>query len=62
MGQQRGQRPGFSYSASFVGQGKYVDAVFEINGSPAPTKGWVDDVSTDYAIAFMKEHRETRAP
>jgi arylsulfatase A-like enzyme len=59
MGMQRGQRPGFSYSASFIGQGKYVDCPFEINGTPTPTKGWVDDVSTDYAIAFMKEHRAT---
>jgi arylsulfatase A-like enzyme len=58
MGTQRGQRPGFSYSASFVGQGKYVDCPFEINGELMPTKGWVDDVSTDYAIAFMRQHRE----
>lgn len=59
MGDQKGQRPGFSYSASFVGQGKYVDCPFEINGQPTPTKGWVDDVSTDFAIAFMKQHRDS---
>src|ERR1051325_5631541 len=58
MGGQRGQRPGFDYSASFIGQGKYVDCPFEINGQPTPTTGSVDDVATDYAIAFMKEHRE----
>ena len=57
-GNQRGQRPGFDYSASFVGQGRYVDCPFEINGESTPTKGWVDDVSTDYAIAFMKKHRD----
>ena len=57
MGGQRGQRPGFDYSASFIGQGKYFDCPFEINGEPTPTSGWVDDVSTDYAIEFMKQQR-----
>src|SRR5262245_35857006 len=30
MGGERGQRPGFDYSASFIGQGKYVDFPFEL--------------------------------
>jgi arylsulfatase A-like enzyme len=58
MGTQRGQRPGFDYSASFVGQGRYLNCPFEINGTVTPTQGWVDDVSTDFAIAWMKENRE----
>ncbi len=58
MDGQRGQRPGFDYSASFVGQGRYWDCPFEINGQTTATKGWVDDVSTDYAIEFIKQHRE----
>ncbi len=58
MGGQSGQRPGFDYSASFIGQGKYWDCSFEINGKPTPTTGWVDDVSTDFAIEFMKKHRD----
>jgi arylsulfatase A-like enzyme len=57
MGKQSGQRPGFTYSASYVGQGKYFDGDFEINGRATPTQGWVDDVSADFAIAFMREHR-----
>jgi len=57
-GPQRGQRPGFDYSASFIGQGRYVDCPFEINGTPTPTTGWVDDVSTDYAIEFMKQNKD----
>lgn len=57
-GNQRGQRPGFDYSASFIGQGRYDDCPMEINGQTTPTTGWVDDVSTDYAIAFMKQHRD----
>lgn len=58
MGNQRGQRPGFTYSASFIGQGDFIDCFFEINGVPTPTKGWVDDVSTDFAIEWMKEKRD----
>jgi len=58
MGGQSGQRPGFSYSASFIGQGKYVDCPFEIDGKLQPTSGWVDDVSTDFAIDFIKRHRD----
>jgi arylsulfatase A-like enzyme len=58
MDTQRGQRPGFDYSASFIGQGRYWDCPFEINGKPTPTTGWVDDVATDYAVEFMKQHRD----
>jgi len=58
MGDQKGKRPGFDYSASFVGQGTYQNCPFEINGVSTPTQGWVDDVSTDYAIEWMKNHKE----
>lgn len=58
MGGQRGQRPGFDYSASFIGQGRYWDCPFEINGVSQPTTGWVDDVSTEFAIEFIKRHRD----
>jgi len=58
MGGQRGQRPGFDYSASFVGQGGYQDYPFEINGVSTPTKGWIDDVSTDFAIEWMKQNKD----
>ncbi|MCX6365444.1 MAG: sulfatase-like hydrolase/transferase [Armatimonadetes bacterium] len=54
MGNQR-ERPGFDFAASFIGQGKYDDCPFVVNGKDTPTKGWVDDVSTDYALQFMKE-------
>lgn len=57
MGRQSGQRPGFDYSASFIGQGQYNNCPFEINGQPTPTEGWVDDRSTDFAIEFMKKHK-----
>ena len=58
MGQQSGNRPGFEYSASFIGQGRYTDCPFEINGKMTPTEGWVDDVSTNLAIEFMKQNRD----
>lgn len=57
MDRQTGQRPGFDYSASFVGQGKYRDCPFEVNGKATPTSGWVDDVSTDYAVEFLRRQR-----
>jgi len=58
MDAQRGPRPGFDYSASFIGQGKYFDCPFEINGETRPTRGWVDDVATDFALEFLRQHRE----
>lgn len=58
MGNQRGQRPGFDFSASFVGQGRYVDCPFEVIGEPTPSTGWVDDVSTEYALRFLRENRD----
>ena len=57
MGKQGGKRPGFDYSASFIGQGKYGNQAFEINGVSQSTKGWVDDVSTDFAIDFIRENK-----
>jgi len=49
------ERPGFDYVASFVGQGKYVDCPILLNGRRTATHGWIDDVSTDYAIEFLKK-------
>ena len=39
MDGQKGQRPGFDYSASFIGQGRYVDCPIEVNGKETPSKG-----------------------
>ncbi|WP_395144469.1 sulfatase-like hydrolase/transferase, partial [Armatimonas sp.] len=54
MGTQR-ERPGFDFAASFIGQGKYENCPFVVNGKDTPTNGWIDDVSTDYALQFLKE-------
>ena len=58
MGNQRGQRPGFDYSASFIAHGRYNDCPVEINGVSTPTQGWIDDVSTAFAIEWMKQNRD----
>lgn len=58
MGKETGKRPGFDYSASFVGQGQYFDCPIEINGKAEPSKGWVDDVSTTHAIEYIKQHQD----
>jgi arylsulfatase A-like enzyme len=51
---QRG-RPGFDYIASFIGQGQYNNCPILFGDKLIQTKGWVDDVSTDYAIKFLKQ-------
>jgi len=48
------ERPGFDYFASFTGQGRYEDWFFEIDGVRTATTGWVDDVSTDFAIEYLE--------
>jgi arylsulfatase A-like enzyme len=58
MGSQNGQRPGFDFSASFIGQGIYFDCPIEVNGVKTESKGWVDDVSTDYAIDFITKSKD----
>src|SRR5262245_3390961 len=57
MGKQSGQRPTFDYSASFVGQGKYFDCPIEVNGVSQPSTGYVDDVTTQFAIQFMTKNK-----
>lgn len=57
MGPQR-DRPGFDFAASFIGQGRYFDCPIVVNGKETPSKGWVDDVSTDYALTFLDQHKE----
>jgi arylsulfatase A-like enzyme len=57
MGAQR-ERPGFENVATFIDQGVYEDCPFVVNGEDTPTTGWVDDVVTDYAIDFIKEHKD----
>jgi arylsulfatase A-like enzyme len=59
MDSQR-ERPGFGFVASFIGQGKYFDCPILLNGKQTPTKGWIDEVSTDYAVTFLGEQSKDK--
>lgn len=56
-GKQKGPRPGFSHNVTFIDQGVYNDCPFEVNGVMTPSKGWVEDVTVDHAIGFLKQQR-----
>jgi arylsulfatase A-like enzyme len=58
MGKQDGKRPGFTTSASYVGQGNYNNMPFEVDGRKVASRGYIDDVATDYAIAFIKANKD----
>ncbi|MEM9410812.1 MAG: sulfatase-like hydrolase/transferase [Planctomycetota bacterium] len=56
MGQQA-KRPGFSRVVSYLGQGKYNNCHFYKDGQKIETTGWVDDVTTDFAVRYLEaEH------
>jgi len=57
-GNQSGKRPGFDTSASFVGQGVYFDCPIEVDGVKTPSRGFVDDVTTEYAAKFIKTNKD----
>jgi len=61
MDSQR-ERPGFDFHASFIGHARYVDPPFVVDGKDVPTKGWIDDISTDYAIEFLKKQKGAAKP
>lgn len=54
MGRQP-KRPGFDKAFSYVGQGKYNDCVFLDDEVATQTHGWVDDVTTNHAIEYLRE-------
>lgn len=57
-GNQSGKRPGFDTSVSFTGQGVYFDCPVEVDGVKRPTTGFVDDVTTGFAMDFIRANRE----
>lgn len=61
MGNQR-ERPGFDHHYSFTGHARYVDPAFIVDGKDTPTKGWIDDLSTDYAIEFLRKQKNAGKP
>ena len=61
MDSQR-ERPGFDHHWSFIAHARYWDPMFIVDGKDTPTKGWVDDISTAYAIEFMKNQKGSGKP
>lgn len=61
MGNQP-ERPGFDFSASFNGQGKFYNCPVTIrkNGEMKQViaEKWIDDASADFAIDFLRENKD----
>lgn len=55
-------RPGFDYWFSFTGQGEYFDPPVNENGHEYQEKGYMTDILTDKAIAWLKEKRDPNKP
>jgi len=52
-------RPGFDRWISFPGQGRYNDQSLNIDGVVTETDGYVTDLLTDHALAFIEEQRDS---
>jgi N-acetylglucosamine-6-sulfatase len=57
MGNDDSPRPGFSEWVAMRGQGEALDPQFNVNGTRVQDSGYVTDLLTDRAIAFMRESR-----
>lgn len=62
MGNDPTPRPGFNYWVSFRGQGKSVDPDLYADGRMQKARGYVTDILTDRAIAFLLGTRTSKAP
>ena len=54
MGNDDSRRPGFDYWACLKGQGSSFDPELNVNGKAVQTKGYVTDVLSEHAVAFLK--------
>jgi len=64
MGEHKNDpRPGFDYWASFQGQGRYWNSVFNVNGNEEKPEDstYVADAITGYSLDFL-ENRDTTKP
>lgn len=62
MGNDPTPRPGFDYWVSFPGQGKIIDPELFENGRLQKTSGYVTDLLTDRALAFIRAQRGSKRP
>jgi arylsulfatase A-like enzyme len=53
-------RPGFDRWVSFMGQGVYVNPALNIDGTPVQATGYMTDLLTDHAVAFMEAVPDTQ--
>jgi N-acetylglucosamine-6-sulfatase len=58
MGVDDSPRPGFDDWLSVKGQGRYVDPPLNDNGREVAGKGYVTDIFSDRAVAFLKKPRD----
>ncbi len=58
MGNDDSPRPGFDRWVSFRGQGECNDPPLNVDGKAVATKGYVTDLLTDHAVAFIEQRRE----
>ncbi len=55
-------RPGFDHWVSFVGQGEYFDPTLNINGERKKFDGYLTDILTDQALAWLEGGRPADKP
>ncbi len=58
MGNDDSPRPGFTRWVAMRGQGEALDPQFNVDGTRVRERGYVTDLLTDRAIAFLREDRE----
>jgi len=58
MGHGDHPRPGFSHWYGFDGQGVYFDPVMNRNGKQEKVEGYLTDIITDEALAFIRDNKD----
>lgn len=58
MGTDDSPRPGFDNWVSFAGQGECVNPILNVNGKSSRVTGYITDLLTDHAIAFLNRPRK----
>jgi N-acetylglucosamine-6-sulfatase len=57
MGVDDSSRPGFDRWVSFQGQGECVNPVLNVNGTTSRQQGYITDLLTEHALAFLNQER-----
>ena len=58
MGNDPGPRPGYDHWVSFRGQGTIIDPVLWEDGSERTVEGYVTDILSERAVAFVRKNRQ----